>query len=55
MLALGTEISELKATTGPPVGSLQEVKASAVETKSGLKKGLENCCDVVFSSDDVSG
>lgn len=41
MLALETEIFEIKTTTSSLVGSIQEVKAHTVETKTRLKKAPE--------------
>lgn len=42
ILALRTEISELKTTPGSIVGALQEVKARAVETKGNVRKAQGN-------------
>lgn len=41
MLTLGTEVFDLKATTGSRVGYLQEVKSRTVEAERDLKKSQE--------------
>lgn len=42
VFTLGTEISELKITTGSLVGSLPEIEARAVGTKKNLENAQEN-------------